>query len=154
MYYLAKWRLNGAGQIILPGTVFEAEFTEEQEKRLLKLGAIVRTGEPELVNELTDDAPGILLSQAEGGSMDGETDAPDNQEGDGEEPEEPPQNGVEDDGSTEDDTAGEEAAEDEEEADDDAPVPVIDVAEGVVDVPVEHTEKKPAQKKNNGRVKK
>lgn len=150
MYYLAKWRLNGAGQIILPGTVFEAEFTEEQEKRLLKLGAIVRTGAPELVNELTADAPGISLSQAEGGSMDGETDAPDHQEGDGEEPEEPPQNGAEDEGSTED----EEATEDEEEADDDAPVPVIDVAEGVVDVPATPVEAQPTQKKNNRRDKK
>ena len=135
MYYLANWRIDNAGQIILPGTVFEGDFSEEQENRLLKLGAIVRTGEPELVNEI-DDAPGIPLSQAEAGATGGDTEEHDTQEQDDEKPEEAPQNGAED-----------EAAE-EDEADDDAPVPVIDVSEGVVEAPV------PDKKKNTGRGKK
>ena len=136
MYYLANWRIDNAGQIILPGIVFEGDFSEEQENRLLKLGAIVRTGDPELVNEIDENAPGIPLSQGEAGATGGDTEEHGTQEQDDEKPEEAPQNGAED-----------EAAE-EDEADDDAPVPVIDVSEGVVEAP------EPAKKKNTGRGKK
>ena len=146
MYYLAKWRISNAGQIILPGTVFEAECSEEEEARLLRLGAIVRTEapKPEQVND--EAAPDMPPSQTEAGDEGGDSEEADTQEEGDKQPEEAAQSAAEDD--------EEEGQEDEDEADDEAPVPVIDVSEGVVEALAAQPEAEPAKKKNTGRGKK
>lgn len=105
MFYLAKHHVNVAGLVVRPGDVFEADFTPEQEAWLLKVGAMARTGTPELVDNTEvpihlepEDVP--------------ECEAP---------AEEPP----------------EEPAEAEEDEDTEAPAPMIDVMDGIVEAPAE-----------------
>ena len=144
MYYLAKWRLNNAGQTILPGSVFEASFSDEQENRLLSLGAIERADAAHPAKAIAEDAPGDVPSSAAQDGVEGGAAADDPKTGANETPAE---------------TTPEDADDDESEADeDDAPAPVIDVTEGVVDAPEkapdQTPEPAPARKKNNGRDKK
>lgn len=146
MYYLAKWRINHAGQIILPGTIFEADFSKEQEERLLKLGAVVYTDEPAPMYEDNIDIPQY---QAETGAYGGDQSDADPPEGADAEPKEAPQNGAE---GEEEATAEDER--DEDEADEDAPVPIIDASEGIVEAPATQPEATPDKKKNTRRGKK